>query len=229
MTGEATRMVLVRPKSLKELTLDELRRRIIDGRIGFGEALSENTLASELGVSKTPVREALMQLRTEGLVDIQPQRGTFVLPAGAEQVVAITELRAVLEVAAIGMAMERGRPRLVAGMERLLSDMERAFAAGDIIAYRTLDGEYHQLMIAASGNDYLADAYALITFRLQALRSRLSRDATLNQRSMDQHREMLALARAGKGAELKVLLASHAGNTQSDYLALLEDGEALAS
>lgn len=223
-------MVLVRPKSLKDLTLDELRRRIIDGRIGFGEALSENTLASELGVSKTPVREALMQLRNEGLVDIQPQRGTFVFQLAAEQVVAISELRAVLEVAAIGMAMARAHDRLVAGMERLLDAMERAFAAGDIVAYRTLDGDYHQLMVAMSGNAYLGDAYALITFRLQALRSRLSRDATLNQRSMDQHRTMLALAKAGKSEELKALLASHAGNTQSDYLALLEEGnEALAS
>ncbi len=222
-------MVLVRPKSLKELTLDELRRRIIDGRIGFGEALSENALASELGVSKTPVREALMQLRAEGLVDIQPQRGTFVFRLAAEQVVAISELRAVLEVAAIGMAMQRGLAGLVAGMERLLAEMERAFAAGEIVAYRSLDGEYHQLMIAASGNDYLAEAYALISFRLQALRSRLSRDATLNQRSMDEHRQMLSLAKAGRAQALKTLLASHAGNTQSDYLALLEDGEALAS
>ncbi|WP_181832659.1 GntR family transcriptional regulator [Bosea caraganae] len=223
-------MVLVRPKSLKELTLDELRRRIIDGRIGFGEALSENALASELGVSKTPVREALMQLRTEGLVDIQPQRGTYVFRLEAEQVVAISELRAVLEVAAIGMAMERAPDGLIAGMERILAEMERAFAEGDIVGYRTGDGEYHQLMVAMSGNDYLADAYALITFRLQALRSRLSRNATLNQRSIDQHREMLALARAGRGEELKALLASHAGNTQSDYLALLHAGkEALAS
>lgn len=223
-------MVLVRPKSLKDLTLDELRRRIIDGRIGFGDALSENTLASELGVSKTPVREALMQLRNEGLVDIQPQRGTFVFRLEAEQVVAISELRAVLEVAAIGMAMERARERLIAGMERLLGEMESAFATGDIVVYRTRDGEYHQLMVAMSGNAYLADAYALITFRLQALRSRLSRDATLNQRSMDQHRAMLALAKAGRTEELKALLGSHASNTQSDYLALFEEGrEALAS
>lgn len=223
-------MVLVRPKSLKDLTLDELRRRIVDGRIGFGEALSENTLASELGVSKTPVREALMQLRTEGLVDIQPQRGTFVFRLEPDQVVAISELRAVLEVAAIGMAMARARDRLVAGMGRILGEMERAFAAGDIVAYRTCDGEYHQLMVAMSGNAYLADAYALITFRLQALRSRLSRDALLNQRSISQHREMLALAKAGRSEDLKALLASHASNTQSDYLALVDEGrEAFAS
>lgn len=223
-------MVLVRPKSLKELTLDELRRRIVDGRLGFGEALSENMLAGELGVSKTPVREALMQLRTEGLVDIQPQRGTFVFRLAPDQVVAITELRAVLETAAIEMAMKRAHDRLVTGMERLLGEMERAYAADDIVAYRTLDGEYHQFMVAASGNDYLVDAYALITFRLQALRSRLSREALLNQRSIGQHREMLALAKSGRIDELKALLASHAGNTQSDYLALVpESKEAFAS
>ena len=86
-------MKIVRPKSLTELVVDELRTRIIDGRLRLGEALSENTLAAELGISKTPVREALLQLKLERLVDVLPQRGTYVFrlrrgPGRADQRVA---------------------------------------------------------------------------------------------------------------------------------------------
>ncbi len=69
-------MKLIRPKSLTEMVADEVRARIIDGRIGLGAGLSENSLAAELGISKTPVREALLQLKQERLVQVQPQRAT---------------------------------------------------------------------------------------------------------------------------------------------------------
>src|SRR3546814_11787488 len=69
---------LERPKSLTELVKEHVRGRIINGELMLGEALSENVLAAQLGISKTPVREALLQLKLEGLVDIQPQRGSFV-------------------------------------------------------------------------------------------------------------------------------------------------------
>src|SRR5690606_5401144 len=89
-------MKLIRPKSLKEMVADELRMRIIDGRLQLGAGLSENGLAAELGISKTPVREALLQLKQEGLVEVQPQRGTYVFRMAAEQVVMISELREIL-------------------------------------------------------------------------------------------------------------------------------------
>lgn len=215
-------MVLVRPKSLKEMVVDELRQRIVDGRVALGEALSENALADDLGISKTPVREALMQLRTEGLVDVQPQRGSFVFSLAPDQVVAISELRAVLEVAAVELALERNRKRLLTGMAKGLADMEDAFTRGDIVGYRTLDAAYHQLMVSLSGNDYLVSAYSLISLRIQALRARLSRDQVLNARSLTEHRTMLKLAREGRTEELQRLLRSHSRNTQADYLALPE-------
>jgi DNA-binding GntR family transcriptional regulator len=117
---------LVRPKSLTELVVDELRTRIIDGRLRLGEALSENTLAAELGISKTPVREALLQLKLERLVDVSPQRGTYVFRLAADEVVMISELREILETAAARGAVERSHGALVARMSEIYSAMRAA-------------------------------------------------------------------------------------------------------
>ena len=76
-----------RPRgSLTTETLREIRRRIVEGELQLGEALSEAALAALLGVSKTPVREALVQLKREGLVAIYPQRGTFVFQVDKDMV-----------------------------------------------------------------------------------------------------------------------------------------------
>ena len=92
-----------RPPSLAETVLDRLRADIVRGALGLGELLSERVLAEKLGVSKTPVREALAQLRQEGLVRIVPQRGAYVFSLSAPEVIAICEFRQTLEAAALRM------------------------------------------------------------------------------------------------------------------------------
>jgi DNA-binding GntR family transcriptional regulator len=226
-------MKIERPKSLKELVVEELRTRIIDGRLNLGAALSENALAVELGMSKTPVREALQQLRLEGLVEVMPQRGTYVFRMAADQVVLISELRSILELAAIELAMARNHDRLVAAMTNLLEKMRAAYEIDDTVAYHKLDGDYHQAMIDLCANPYVVDAYSQIGFRIQALRSRLSNEAALNSRSLKDHVAMLALVKKRDATALRALLARHIEQTKSSYLSVLEDrdsfGEEIAS
>jgi DNA-binding GntR family transcriptional regulator len=218
---------IARPKSLTELVVDELRTRIIDGRLRLGEALSENTLAAELGISKTPVREALLQLKLERLVEVLPQRGTYVFRVAADQVVMISELREILEVAAAAAAVERNHAPLVTRMGRILDDMRLAHDAGDNVAYRTLDGEFHQAIIDLCGNNYIKDAYSQIGFRIQALRSRLSNDAELNRRSFKDHRDMLKLVKAREVKPLQRLVREHIEQTKQSYLDVLERRDGL--
>jgi DNA-binding GntR family transcriptional regulator len=218
---------IARPKSLKNLVVEELRQRIIDGRLKLGAGLSENTLAVDLGISKTPVREALMQLKIEGLVEVLPQRGTYVFRLAAPQVAMISELREILEVAAASAAIERNHAALVARMTRVFEAMRNALEAGDNVAYRTLDGEYHEAIVDLSGNSYIRDAYALIGFRIQALRSRLSNEATLNRLSIRDHREMLKLVKARDVPALQSLLRAHINQTREWFLDVLERGELL--
>ena len=215
-------MKITRPKSLTEIAVAELRTRIIDGRLQLGEALSENALAAELGISKTPVREALLQLKLEKLVDVLPQRGTYVFRMAPDQVAMISELREILETSAVAAAMARNHAALVERMSAVFEDMSAAFERGDNAAYRVLDGEFHQAMIELAGNPYLGDAYAQVGFRTQALRARLSDEAGLNRISFQDHREMLKLIKARELAPLQTLIRAHINQTRQMYLDLLE-------
>lgn len=216
-----------RPKSLRDMVVEQLRARIIDGRLRLGAALSENVLAAELGLSKTPVREALQQLRIEGLVDVLPQRGTYVFRMAAQEVELITELRAVLELAASAAAMQRNHATLVEDMKRLLAEMHAAHDAADTVTYQTLDGAYHQLFFDLCGNPYVRDAFSQIGFRIQALRSRLSNEAALNHRSIRDHDRMLELVEARDVEGLQAMLAVHIEQTKSSYLAVLAERDLL--
>ena len=165
---------LQRARTLTEQAADEIRARIIRGNFELGEALSENMLAAELGVSKTPVREALLQLKREGLVDIQPQRGSFVFQMNAQEAVELSELREILETAAVLRALERDPAALAAALTRIVGQMRTAIEGDDFPGYRDLDADFHQAIVDHCGNGFLKESYAGITFRVQTLRTRLS-------------------------------------------------------
>jgi DNA-binding GntR family transcriptional regulator len=215
-------MKIARPESLTALVVNDLRARIIDGRLRLGEHLSENALALELGISKTPVREALLQLKAERLVDILPQRGTYVFRLSVDDVLKVSELREVLEVEAAAAAIERNGALLAARMSEVLREMRKAYTAGDTAGYRLHDGEYHRAIIELCGNSYLGDAYGPIGLRTQALRSRLSDEAALNRMSFRDHCEMLKLVKARDTGRLQKLLRAHIQQTARSYIAVLE-------
>jgi DNA-binding GntR family transcriptional regulator len=219
-------MTIKRPRSLTALVGDELRARIIDGRLRLGEHVSENALAAELGISKTPVREALLQLKLDRLVDILPQRGTYIFRLGPADVIKVSELREVLEVEAAAIAIKRNGRELALRMASVLHDMRKAYTAGDNVAYRTLDGDYHRALIEACGNSYISDAYAPIGLRIQALRSRLSDEAALNRLSFRDHCNMLKLIKAGEVTGLQKLLRVHVRQTARSYIEVLGQREA---
>src|SRR5579862_9332248 len=76
---------IARPRSLSAIVVDRIRDLIVTGKLELGEQLSENALAEQLGVSRTPVREAFMRLEAERLVEVKPQRGTFVFRYDASE------------------------------------------------------------------------------------------------------------------------------------------------
>jgi DNA-binding GntR family transcriptional regulator len=214
-------MKLVRPRSLKELAIEELRSRIVDGRIGLGDLLSENLLAAELGISKTPIREALLQLQTDGLVHIQPARGTIVFQLTAEDVTAITQLRVLLEVASIEAAAATNYATTLERLRAILATMNAARDGGDVAAYREADSDFHEAIVHCSGNDFFERAYSLISFRFKTLRAYLSRNALLNEQSFGDHRKIVDLLAKRRFAELSAVVRHHADGTRHAYLSSL--------
>lgn len=209
-----------RPGSLAEQAAEAIRSRIVSGEFELGEALSETALAVKLGVSKTPIREAFLRLKTEGLVEIQPQRGTFVFDMTAEEVRQLGELRELLEIAAARFAIRRGREPLAEALDRVVAGMRDALKAADVSEYKRLDNDFHKLIIAHAGNDLLQACYETIAFRIQALRNRLSLDPVLNRQSFREHREFAALVRASELYRASTCLSDHIRAAWVNYLRL---------
>jgi DNA-binding GntR family transcriptional regulator len=163
---------LERPQLLTDLAVERIRSAIVDGELGLGEQVSEQQLAQQLGVSKTPVREALLRLKSEGLVEIHPQRGSYVFRLEPDQVAQLCRYRAMVETAALREAMATNRPALVQQMARCVTEMKIAEKARDLKALARIDMDFHGQFLAFCPNEYLKSGYDVIRSQLTALRHR---------------------------------------------------------
>jgi DNA-binding GntR family transcriptional regulator len=213
---------LKRPRTLTEQAADAIRARIVSGDFQLGEALSEITLAAELGVSKTPVREAFLQLKNEGLVEIQPQRGTFVFQMTSEQIRQLTAFRELLEAEALRIAMQLNAAGLGEVLHAIVARMNDAVAAGDSRLYRQIDNDFHQEIIVACGNPFIEAAYSSIAFRVQALRNRLSLQPHQNHRSLEEHRNLASIIGGGDCDGAVSTLIDHIRATLREYISIVE-------
>lgn len=217
---------VARPRSLTALVVDQIRDLIVTGRLRLGEQLSENALAERLGVSRTPVREAFLRLEAERLVEVRPQRGTFVFQCGPHDVRDICELRAILEAGALRLAIQRDRPWLLAALEGNLvrADAAALAAAAD---YQPFDHEFHEIIVGASGNRQLIEAYGRIAGRIRALRHRLIRTLAQVAGSQAAHREIVESVRANAADDAEVALRHHVYTSHRALVALFEAGGSL--
>jgi DNA-binding GntR family transcriptional regulator len=150
--------------SLVERTYREIKRRILDNHYPPGLRVLEQDLAGQLGVSRTPVREALIRLENEGLVEVLPRRGMRVLPISPDDMHEVYEVLMCLESRAAERLAER-RPTAVelAPLIGAVEAMERALAAEDLDAWAEADARFHRLLLELAGNRRLA-AMALTLF-----------------------------------------------------------------
>jgi DNA-binding GntR family transcriptional regulator len=162
---------LERPQLLTDLACERIRTAIVDGELRLGEQVSEAQLAQRMAVSKTPVREALLRLKADGLVEIHPQRGTFVFRLDAAQVGQLCRYRATVETAALREAAAQG-PQLARDMARCVAAMKKAERARDQKALARLDMDFHWQFFAHCGNPYLLAGYEVIRWQLIAMRHR---------------------------------------------------------
>lgn len=210
-------MALARPKSLRELALEHLRESIVDGSLKMGEILSERRISEELGVSKSPVREALAQLRDEGLVSIEPQKGARVFSLSEPEVSQICDFRQAIESAAFELALARDRAGLASEMRRVVSEMEQAREKGNEKSYLALDTSFHHLIFTHSGNDYLTASYSRYIGKIAALRTHLSKLPQHTELSFDEHKGIALATKEGNLDQINSLLAEHIDRTRQAY------------
>jgi DNA-binding GntR family transcriptional regulator len=133
---------------------------VLSRRYAPHDLITEGELADAVGVSRTPVREALLRLQAEGLVRLLPKRGAMVMPVTAAEVADLLETRRLLESFAVRRAVAAAaRPEFVAALEQQLEAMQRATTARDAHAYVEADREFHAQLVAATGNEIINGVY----------------------------------------------------------------------
>jgi len=204
-----------------DLAAEAMREKILAGLYPEGSPLRQDALATELGVSRIPVREALRQLEAEGLVTVQPHCGAVVSSLSLEEIQELFELRALVE----GDLIQRAVPRLGAGDLRrageILDAYEAAFRSGQTAAWGQLNWQFHSTLLSAAGRPLSLNL--ALTLHTQSERyTRLQLVLTRGEvRASGEHREILASAAAGDPGRTRDLLSAHiqrAGHSLIEFL-----------
>jgi DNA-binding GntR family transcriptional regulator len=209
---------------IAERAYRELRDRIVTLELSPGTVLREDDLMAEMGIGRTPLREAVKRLALENLVAVQPRRGTYVTAVDAADIVHITEVRAELEGYAAELAARRMDVAARRTAESLLEDIEALSRADDQHALMRLDQRIHAFTWEASGNPYLNETlerYFSLSLRIWYLV--LDRMPGLGHAVHDQA-ELLRALTDRDGARARRIMREHVLAFQRDIIAAFSRG-----
>lgn len=194
--------------TVKTRAYDHIRRQILDAKLPVGAALSEYQLAAEIGVSRTPVREALKRLEHDGLVRSIARRGTFVAELSGRDIIDIYQVRTALESFAAGVAAASMEPATVTELLKELDAAQRRAATGNIEGAREHDIHMHKRIIASTGNTRLAQILSTLDDQVHRIRQRALSDPTRRGATLAEHRVLLeAIRKRDSGAAEKAMRA----------------------
>lgn len=230
MSGLETEKEITDKLSLRGRVFHRLREDILDGRYRQHEELKENALAKELGVSRTPVREALRQLELEGLVSIIPNKGASVNGITAQDVKDIYLIRARLEGLCAAMAAERISKEQLEEMEEIicLADFHENKQHYDQLC--SLDSKFHDVLYKASGSKMLEHLLKDFHHYVQRVRRTTLSSRGRAEESTQEHSDILAAIKEKDPDRADELATLHIMNTISNIKqyrieTILETGE----
>ncbi|NWC77106.1 MULTISPECIES: GntR family transcriptional regulator [unclassified Pseudomonas] len=212
----------IKRQSLPETLAESLRERILNGEFKEGESLIQETIATEYGVSRMPVREAFKELEASGLITTQIHKGSVVKSIPLEQIAELFDLRALLE----SELLERSLPKMTdahfAVTQQLLPQLEAAYLDDDIAQWGKLNWRFHESLYAAAdrvqtlaivqGINIQTDRY----IRLQLLLTAGKKEAEVD------HRELLKLCEQGDTKKAVQFLRKHIQRAGTDLVTLLK-------
>jgi len=196
-------------RPLHEEVAERLRELITEGRLAGGSRLNERVLCEQLRVSRTPLREAFKVLAAQRLVELQPNRGAVVMQLSPADVGHLFELMAALEGLSGALAAERHTADELAELRALHFEMLAAHARRDLPAYYRLNRGIHELLNRCARNPALAEAYASVNTRLQALRFRSNFNRDKWDAALAEHEALMAALARRDAPAARALLERH--------------------
>lgn len=207
--------------SLKQQAYQAIKHKIVSLQLPPGAVIDEAALIEELGLGRTPIREALQRLALEKLVDIVPRRGMFVTEIGITDLQRLFEVRMVLESMAARLAARRGQPDHWRRMEGVLSRLNDGSDNLDNEVLIAIDEACHEIMYEAADNEFLYDALSgMYALSLRLWYYSLSRIGKMRSTVLE-HRDILEALRAGQEERAASLLRDHIKSFQQEIQSIM--------
>lgn len=202
---------LVEVETLRSRIAAIIRQDIIDMTPGYepGSRLNPRELAKQFGVSETPLKLALQELASLGLVEVLPRRGTYVSRLSQRDVDELLDVRSGLEVMALRLTGGRIPPFILAEMQENVAACEEALRGGNVDEYRRRDARFHVCIVEASGNRRLMQVYESLTHSVQILSVYNPRHASDQLASQQEHRALVEVFQEGDLARSEAALIQH--------------------
>ena len=197
---------------LREEVFQTLRNAILRGYLLPGARLMEIHLAAELGVSRTPVREAIQMLAKEGLAEILPRRGARVAGISGKDLEDVLEIRSVLEDLAVKDACQKMTPEQYAELDRAMRDFAEAAKTRDERRAAEADERFHDAIYRASGNERLAAIIASLREQMFRYRYEYIKDAAVYGQLIKEHSAILDALRRKDEKDVRKIMRAHLEN-----------------
>ena len=197
---------------LRDVIFETLRKAIISGDISPGERLMEVSLADQMGVSRTPVREAIRRLEAEGLVTMIPRKGTHVSELTVKDIMDVLEVRGALDKLATGLASKRMQPAQIKALEGIHKQYVINVEKDNIEGAIRRDVEFHDAIYSASGNPRLIAMSSALREHVYRFRVIYMADVHIAENVLREHDEMLKAMRNSQDDLASELAEKHIRN-----------------
>ena len=195
-----------RPLSLVEVTMNGIRSLIINGKLSLGQQLTENFLQKSFGFSKTPIREALAQLKAEGIVVSEAHKGFRVFKMDEKDLSEFCEFRLALESQALKSAYKNSRLELVRGLKDFIKEFKESIKKKDFIKYNLIDTKFHKSFFILSSNRYLIKNYENINGIIETIRTHTGAVIVENYKLVDSINGHISIYKHIEAKNLKLAL-----------------------
>jgi DNA-binding GntR family transcriptional regulator len=205
-------MAKIAARSLHAAATTKIREMIRRGALVVGQKIVEKKLCEELGISRTPLREALRSLSSEGLIHLVPNKGAFVSQPSPEEIRDLFEVMTTLEGTCARIAAERMEPESLAQLEALHQELEQHAAAGDRESYISANHRYHTFVQERTGNQVLNELINGLRQKILLYRYRQLYVQDRLAKSIQEHRSLLEAFRRGDPQQAEQLMKLHLTN-----------------
>ena len=211
-------------KTFRDGVYDAIKTAILKGELPFGQLLIEKELVQKIGTSRTPIREAIIKLEQEGLVERSNGKGGyFVLSFGKQQIEDLFGIREVLENYCISLAIDRVNEDEIKQLDQIVQEEEFPSNKGNVFAMIELDTKFHEILYRASGNHKLFEILSNLRDHLYRYRAMSFRLRERKQITLSNHKKLLSAIKKKDGKLAKKLILDTISRSKAILLEEITD------